>query len=468
MNPLDQPLVFVDLETTGANAAFDRITEIGIVEVDQTGVREWSTLVNPGELIPEFIQRLTGITNAMVADAPPFEDVAEEALARLRGRLFVAHNARFDYGFLRSEFKRLGIAFSATVLCTVKLSRRMFPQHHKHNLDALIERHNLPMENRHRALADAKALWFFMRHLAEVRPEQAIAEAIAAITQRPALPAHLDPAIIDDLPETFGAYLFYGENDLPLYIGKSNNIRKRVLSHFSADLRHAGEMALSRQLRRIEWIETAGELGALLTESRLIKQLQPLHNRRLRQNSELCSWLLVEDDDGALRPRLGFAAEMADFGREPDLYGLFTSRKNALATLRNLADGHRLCHAKLGLEAPAPDKPCFAYQLEKCRGACIDLESIASHNLRLMEAMAKSRVQAWPFKGMVGIRETAPLNARTDLHLVENWGYLGTVGSEEELRERTERRGPAHFDLDIYKILGKHLRGGKLEIVPLE
>lgn len=466
MNLLDQPFVFVDLETTGANAAFDRITEIGIVEVDEGGVREWSTLVNPGVSIPEFIQRLTGITNGMVADAPCFEKVAAEALTRMHGRVFVAHNARFDYGFLRNEFKRIGIDFSATVLCTVKLSRRMFPQHHKHSLDALIARHNLPVEDRHRALADARALWLFMQHMADVLPHESVAEAIADITRRPTLPAHLDPALVDELPESCGVYLFYGENDLPLYIGKSKHIRKRVLSHFGSDLRHGREMALSQQVRRIEWIETAGELGALLTESRLIKAMQPLHNRRLRQNLELCAWRLEEDADGVLRPQLCLAEE-TEFARTPDLYGLYSSRKNALNTLHKLADAYQLCHGILGLEAATPGKPCFAHQLDQCRGICVGREAAAAHNLRLIEAFAKARVQAWPFPGKIAIREIAPLGARTDLHLVENWGYLGSVDSEAALWEKAAERTVAAFDLDIYKILGKQLREGKLDIIPL-
>ena len=464
--PFDQPLVFVDLETTGGNALFDRITEIGIVEVDSAGVREWSSLVNPGVRIPAFIQHLTGITDEMVADAPPFEVVAQEALARMQGKLFVAHNARFDYGFLRSEFKRQGIRFSATVLCTVKLSRKMFPQHHKHNLDALIERHNLPVENRHRALGDAQALWFFMQHMREVLPHEAIMTAIAGITQRPALPAHLDPNIIDDLPESFGVYLFLGENDVPLYIGKSNNIRKRVLSHFASDLRQAKEMTLSQQLRKIECIETVSELGALLFESRLIKERQPLHNRRLRQSNDLCSWQLVEDEKGALRPHLRYAAEL-DFGAQKNLYGLYSSKKKALNTLHELAKAYQLCHSALGLEAQSPGKPCFAYALKKCLGICIGEKSIAIHNLRLMEALGKSRVQAWPFNGVVGIKETAPLGGRTDIHLVENWAYLGTVDSEEALWEKLEERAKPAFDLDVYKILRKHIGARKVQAMLL-
>ena len=153
-----EPLLFVDLETTGANFANDRIIEIGFVEVDQNGSSEWNSLVNPGRPVSDFITGLTGISTAMVSSAPTFEQLAPVVLEKLRGHLFIAHNARFDYTFLKREFKRIGVDFRAPNLCTVKLSRKLFPQHHRHSLDALLERFDIAAGDRHRALADARAL----------------------------------------------------------------------------------------------------------------------------------------------------------------------------------------------------------------------------------------------------------------------------------------------------------------------
>lgn len=156
----DRNVVFLDLETTGASAGQDRITEVGLIEVDAGYfVREWATLVNPGIPIPSLIQSLTGINDAMVATAPYFEDIARELHEAIDGRMLIAHNARFDYGFLEHEFKRLDQAFSAPVLCTVRLSRKLFPQHARHNLDTLISRHDIECDARHRALGDARVLW---------------------------------------------------------------------------------------------------------------------------------------------------------------------------------------------------------------------------------------------------------------------------------------------------------------------
>jgi DNA polymerase-3 subunit epsilon len=196
MKPLfDAPLAIVDLETTGAHPAWDRVTEIAVVEVqDGEVVSEWSTLVNPGTSIPPAIQALTGITNAMVAHAPSFDDLAPGLYERLEGRVFVAHNARFDYGFLRHAFERAGLRFQARTLCTVKLSRRLYPDHARHNLDSLIDRHQLHCSSRHRALGDAQAVWQFLRVAAEERGAEELQSVARQLAQLPALPAHRERA----------------------------------------------------------------------------------------------------------------------------------------------------------------------------------------------------------------------------------------------------------------------------------
>ncbi len=282
-------LAFVDLETTGGNPLVDRVTEVGVVLVDENGVREWSQLVNPQTRIPAFIERLTGISNAMVAEAPGFKDIAQNLNLLLEGYLFIAHNARFDYGFLKNEFKRLDIVFRPSLLCNVKLSRALFPEHKHHNLDSLIVRHDLKVSERHRALGDAQLIHQFWQDIHKTFDAALIAATVKKLVGRPSTPSQIDDNLIQGLPDTPGVYLFYGENDLPLYVGKSTHIKQRVLSHFSADHRHSKEMSLSQQLRRIEYIETAGEIGALLKEAQLIKSLQPIHNRRLSAySSEGC------------------------------------------------------------------------------------------------------------------------------------------------------------------------------------
>lgn len=468
----DRPLVCLDVETTGASPQNDRITEIGIVEIDPDGTtREWSTLVNPQARIPEFIERLTGISNAMVATAPTFAEVADELMARIQGKLFVAHNARFDYAFIKNELKRIDVSFRADTLCTVRLSRKLYPQHYKHNLDSIIARLGIPQEARHRALTDARVLKHFLQHLPTEHDTDTIRQAVKAVMAKPALPANLPEAVVEDLPECPGVYLFYGttekgDQDLPLYIGKSTNIRSRVLSHFSADHASTKELRISQQMKRLEWRETAGELGALLLEARLVKELQPIHNQRLRRENDLCSWQLIDSPKGGKTVTLKYAADI-DFGRERDLYGMFTSQRKAVESLRNLADAHNLCLVQLGLDKPARGKasPCFGYQLKKCKGVCCDKEEFLQHDLRLMTALARLKIETWPYAGPVGIKET--YGVRDEMHVIDHWCYLGTAEDESEVEAILEQASQARFDLDTYKILKKHLNSPLTKVLPL-
>jgi DNA polymerase-3 subunit epsilon len=461
---LPTALAFIDLETTGANPVIDRITEIGLIEVVDGVVSTWSTLVNPQRGIPEFIQRLTGIHNEMVADAPTFAEVAGELRARLEGKLFIAHNARFDYGFVKNEFQRLGNRFQAEVLCTVRLSRKLFPEHHKHNLDSLIARHGLHADGRHRALADAELIWQFWQQVRRDQPEDALLAALSHQLKRPTLPPHLDPAVLDDLPEAPGVYLFHGEGDLCLYAGKSVNLRQRVYSHFSADTREYKEMNLSQQVRRLEWHETVGEVGALLLESRLVKRLKPLHNRRLREHPEICAWRLEEVEPGDFRPRLVYAEDV-DLGAADNLYGPFNSKREATNTLRKIAEAYKLCPTLLGLEQPnKTPRACFAYQVQQCRGACMGKEPRGQHSARLMTALAKLKLKPWPWPGPVALIERDDFRDVEDAHVLSGWRYLGTAHNDAELHELLQQDTQVAFDPDIYKLLKTQLAKGKLKV----
>ncbi|MFN7510262.1 MAG: exonuclease domain-containing protein, partial [Betaproteobacteria bacterium] len=342
---------FVDLETTGSAAARERVTEIGIVTVDVDGadqrVTEWSSLVNPERPIPSEIQWLTGITNAMVRTAPRFAELADELLERLRDAVFVAHNARFDYGFLKAEFARLGIPWRATTLCTVRLSRLMDPDRSPHTLDAVAARYGLDGEQRHRALGDARLLWRFMQALAARRGPLEIEQAVGTLLRASSTPPMLPPDALDAIPDTPGVYLFYGLNEHPIYIGKSLKLRSRVMAHFTADHANAQDARLSQQVCRIEWEETAGEVGALLREAELVKTRLPAHNIALRRQAGQVLLRLTGN-----RPRFVPAAAVAPDAL-PEHHGPFGSRAAARAHLLALAREHQLCLKTLGLERAA-------------------------------------------------------------------------------------------------------------------
>ena len=462
--------VLLDLETTGGNATVDRITEIAAVRVENgSEVARWSTLVNPGVRIPPFIQSLTGISDAMVASAPPFDEVARHLLELLDGAVLVAHNVRFDHGFLVNELQRLERRLQVKTLCTVRLSRALYPQYKSHGLDALLARHGLQTLARHRAMGDVEVVQAWLEVARSELGSEALQRAAQQLLQGSAsLPPQLETAL-HDIPDTPGVYLMFGEGTLPLYIGKSITMRKRVLSHFQASARVAKEMRLVQEVRRVEWRQTAGELGALLLESRLVKTMQPILNRRLRNEKQLVAWRL--GDDPVARPLLELVRmDEVDGARLAQLYGVYRSKRQALEALRELAHNHGLCPQALGLESGKG--PCFASQIGQCKGVCAGHESPAVHHLRLQLAMQAQRLQAWPFPGRVALREHDPQSGRTDVHVFDQWCHLATVHDEADLETALHARSdgaPLAFDLDTYRLLLKRLSGaaaGKVIALP--
>ncbi|MDF2446554.1 MAG: ethanolamine utilization protein [Moraxellaceae bacterium] len=453
---LPLPAVIVDLETTGGRASSDRITEVGLIEIEADGtVSEWSTLVNPGCAIPPHIQWLTGISNEMVADAPSFADIASTLHERLSGRLFIAHNARFDYGFLRNEFGRSGLRYSTRPLCTVRLSRALYPEAARHNLDSLVERHGISMESRHRALADARAVYEFLRIAGGERGHERLVQALGDMRKRPSLPPYLEDNL-DEIPETPGVYFFYGEENALLYVGKSKDLSARVPAHFASSETNTRALRLAQQIRRIDWQETAGELSALLREARWVKERQPLFNRRLRREAKLCSLQLVEDDGGVLRPGVVSATELAQI--RPRMYGLFASPVAARKKLREIAAEHRLCLYVTGLEKRSA-RPCSARQLKRCDGHCEQQESTLQHNLRFLQAMEELALKVWPYPGPVGVIEECAENGLREIQVVDNWCWLGTAASDEELQDILATPRPPVFDRDTYSLLVSALFG---------
>ncbi len=477
MSLLEGPVAFVDLETTGTSATSDRVTEVAIVRVAEGEVvEEWSSLVDPGCSIPEDIQALTGITNEMVRGAPAFAQLRHEVLARLEGHLFVAHNARFDYGFLKNEFARFDMAFTADVLCTVRLSRRLYPEADGHSLDALIARHGLadPLDaletgvraGRHSALGDARAILRFARVVERDRPADEVAAAVRRLLKIPSLPPQLPPDALEGVPEAPGVYRFFGVNDLPLYIGKSVNLRDRVRSHFTSDYRNANDHRLSAEIRRLDWIETAGELGALLLEARLVKEVAPLHNALLRRRRTA----------GVLRlPSLREAPEFVGLdevdwdargpGAEP-LYGPFGSPRAARELLESVAAEAGLCWRLLGWEKRGG--PCFARQVRKCRGACVGEETPEAHNLRLATALEARRIPDWPFAGPVAVVERDAARGLEEAHVLHQWRHLGTARGEDELASLAAARELPPFDPDVLKVLRRWLEAhpGRARALP--
>lgn len=451
---LHQPLVFVDIETTGGSHFTSRVLEIGVVRVEHDRVvASYKTLVQPDEPIPSFITGLTGITDAQVAGAPRFADVASELAEILDGAVFVAHNVRFDYSFLKMEFERLGVPFRPQLLCTVRLSRRLFPGFRTHKLADLIARHGLDAPARHRAYDDAHCLWqFYQLCLAEFDLDT-VEEAVKAQLASQAVPSQLDRAQVEALPEGPGVYVFEDDDGAPLYVGKSVGVRRRVLSHFAADYGSGSEMKLAARVRRLRGIATHGELSALLLESDMIKDLQPLYNKALRQRERVALVLAKRSDGGYLTIEMEEAREIApeDGAR---ILAVYTTLGSARRSLQAIATNYRLCPKLMGLERTR--RACFQSQLGKCARACEGVERPWDYNARFEAAFERQRVAAWPYAGPVLIREQRMGMPGATGFVVDNWCLMTVL---KELEDGSVESVPEmnRFDLDRYKIIRRYL-----------
>ncbi|WP_239427956.1 3'-5' exonuclease family protein [Snodgrassella communis] len=447
----DQQFAFVDIETTGGRTTSDRITEIAVVytEAGQQQPQVFHTLLNPNTSIPPFIQALTGISNQMVEQAPHFNDeIADQLSAIFKGRIFAAHNVRFDYGFIKAAFKRLGRTFNPQQLCTVKLSRQLYPEHKHHGLDKIIARHNIDMHNRHRAFADARAIYDFWQQLKHNFPADILYQACKTIMQRPSLPAHLNNDILKNISDDYGVYLIYGDNDLPLYIGKSKQVKTRLLSHFGQDVHNSKEMSLSQQAKKIDVIPCSGELDALLTESAQIKQRQPILNRRLRRQKDLFSFQLSTNTHGYDTLNI-VPMHQVQFNQQQRYYGLFHSKSDAQKAIKNTISNTDLCLQTLGIEKGSSNRPCFRHQLHQCSGACINKITATTHNLKLALALQKIKLADWPFTSYAYIKE------QQKYHIFHQWIYLGSASNNDQLHTILSQP-QGQLDRDIYQIIQQH------------
>jgi DNA polymerase-3 subunit epsilon len=460
LNDLD--LAIVDVETTGEASHYHRIIEIAVLRVHRGRlVDKYSTLLDPERSISPFIESLTGIKNRDLAGAPTFHQVKDRLYGLLDGAIFVAHNARFDYSFIREEFEREKINYTARRLCTMRLSKTLFPDQKKHNLDSIIDRFSITCTDRHRAEGDASVLWDFLQKLKEQIDGNDFKKAVGKILKTPSIPSLVDEGLVKSLPETYGVYVFYDESGNPLYVGKSVNIRSRVHSHFSGDQESAKEQALCKQVVDIQTFATSGELGALLLESHLIKRLLPLYNRKSRIHKRLVVMKKdrTEQDYGTIRLEHLRNLRSSDLS---NIVGIFKSMKQAKNFLWNVAKGYTLCPRILGLEKGKGE--CSYTQLQKCNGACNGSEQAEAYNSRFNLAFSGRRVMPWPFSGPILIEEKNESGNEGEFFIVDNWCLIGCYRFDNAGAKRCFIEGGYSFDYDGYKILRDYLLKSRKQV----
>lgn len=459
MGLFDQPLVCVDIETDGYDHQRGHVIEVAAIRVENGAVvSEFTTLVNPGVQIPYQITQLTGIKQADLVDAPSFDQIAEQLQEILDGAVFVAHNVRFDYSFLKQEFKRVGMEFRPSMFCTLKLSRYLYPEYRSHKLASLIERHNFQVSARHRAYDDANVLVQFLRLVQSVFSVEHLLDAVSKQLRSPSVPRLMEPEMVASLPASPGVYIFEDSDGAILYVGKSINIRKRVRSHFTRDSEEYKEFKMAQQVRNIVVHETPGELSALLLESHLVKSLQPIYNRKLRRQRQLVVVRKRYDEQGYINFSYETLIDIKPVDFE-SILGVYANRSKAKDSVLEHIRTFDLCPKLCGLEKGRG--ACFSYHLGKCSGACVGEEAAVSYNSRVEVAFGERSIEPWPYEAAITISEDQA--GRTGI-IVDQWRIIGTflrnAGGKVSVSPYE-----ALFDVDAYKILRSFIRQKSKQLI---
>jgi DNA polymerase-3 subunit epsilon len=373
-------LVFavVDIETTGNGPKGQKITEISALIFDgKKIIDEFTSLVNPEQNIPAFITNLTGITNAMVRNAPKFYEIAKKVEEITTGTIFVAHNVNFDYNIIHAEFKSLGFDFKRKKLCTVRLTRKIIPGLPSYSLGNICTSENIPINGRHRAKGDAEATVELFRRLLLRDDNFTINSFLNPKSRQATLPPLLDKSVVDKLPEKHGIYYFKNLAKEVIYVGKANNIKQRVISHFYDKKKKEQTMCL--ETADISFTRTGSELLALLLESSEIKHIYPKFNRAQRKSAEAVGLFSYEDQKGIIHlayNRLKLA---------PNAIMKYYSISECRHHLETLCATFELCPKYCHLQTNVSS--CFHYQLKECKGVCCDKETVESYNKRVKEAI---------------------------------------------------------------------------------
>lgn len=404
----------VDIETTGGYAENHRVTEIAIYHHDGTQITDhFKTLINPGRKIPQFITGLTGINQEMVREAPSFNDIADEVMDWLKDRVFVAHNAHFDYSFLKKELEDAGKIFNSKKLCTVRLSRKIIPGLDSYGLGRLAESLGIRIADRHRAGGDALATARIFDILLKRDQEGVIAKALKRNSGETRLPPNLHKDDFENLSSKAGVYYFLDARGNVIYVGKAINIKKRIAGHFSGEAREWNRSNIRNEIHNITYELTGNELIALILEAQEIRRLWPKYNLAQKYRVEEWGVYDYEDRNGYLR----FCVNIVTKGTRPLI--TFSNKGDAWNFMWEKVRAHDLCPKLSGLQLAKG--LCFSHQSGSCKGACQGVETVKKYNKRAQQA-----VDGFFEKGQsVAILGSGRNSNEKSLVLVEDGCYRG-------------------------------------------
>lgn len=369
----------LDIETTGGKYNEEGITEIAIYKFDGHQVTDqFISLINPEQPIQPFVVNLTGINNEMLKNAPKFYEIAKRIVEITQDCILVAHNAKFDYRILRTEFRRLGFEFERKSLCTVELSKKLIPGMASYSLGKLVKSLGIPLSERHRAAGDAQATIKLFKMLLAKDVEKDILKEHVRKEPKLSMDTKL-VFILEELPAETGVYYLHDEKGEIIYVGKSRNIRKRVNQHFTNDNPKSREM--QRKVASVSYELTGNELIALLKENQEIKEIKPTYNRALKRDIFSHALYHYTDENGYINLKIGRAA------RTRQSVTTFTNLHSAKNALSRWVQEFELCERLAGIHGGNGN--CFGYTIKSCRGACIEEENAEEYNQRVLKLIDK-------------------------------------------------------------------------------
>lgn len=453
----------IDIETTGGTSRSDRITEIAIINYSEGKIIDtYSTLIHPERSIPPYITRITGITNDMVRDSPKFFEVAKKIVNMTEGTIFVAHNVRFDYSFIQQEFKNLGYTFSKKKLCTLALSRKLIPGLKSYGLKNLTQHFNIELTNHHRALDDAKATTELLGILMKVKGSESTSKSfINQGIHESRLPASISLETLHALPESCGVYYLHDAEGHVIYVGKSINIQKRIMEHFSKMTRKAAK--LQEMVYEITYEITGSELVALLMESTEIKRLQPVINKTQKRKTRPFNVVIKKNIDGYLALDLQHGNSKDN---DSEKIKSFRSKKSAQQYIQWATREFQLC-STINNQTEV-QKKCFLHTLGICKGACVGKELPTYYNERVFTFM-DSRPQFE--KSDFLIIEDSKSDDGKAVIVIQDGEYYGYgFLSNEDLTGHPEdylyHISPQESNDEVHSIIYHHIRKNKVIIKP--
>jgi DNA polymerase-3 subunit epsilon len=450
----------VDIETCGGSFAYKkgRIIDICILVHDGISVIDkFSTLINPECHISGFFTNISGITNEMVQDAPRFFEVAKDILSYTEGKIFVAHNANFDYNFIRDEFDSLGYKFKRDTLCTVKLSRKLMPGKKSYSLGNLCADVGIEIQNRHRAEGDAIATAKLLDLLLQLKTQSSTYKSTKLSQIMSTRKDAIKKYILDKIPESCGVYYFLDQHKQIIYIGKSVNMYSRALSHYNTDLKK--NRAMLHELTNVDYVETGSELISLLLESAEIKRHKPLYNRQRKKDVFTHCIDLRMNEDGI------YELCIVPFAESEHGLQSFTSYAAAREKLESWIDEHALCLRYCGLSSDTC-LSCFHHQIKKCKGICAGQESATDYNVRVSQII---KLYSYPRPNFI-ILDKGRHHQEKGFALIRNYTYqgYGYMDEQTQITDIDELSGHLHSKQvfpDDHDIVRGWLRQKRREII---